>query len=127
MTTDRSPTSRAPERSPPRAERSARLRHSLAALLATTYVAAWWAFRPRADTRSAEPAPSRPADSIGAGTPHTRWLEELPARDRPTFEVPAGWQVVGREAVPAGVRDRPAIVPQRVAPARRGRIRTRSS
>lgn len=112
------------ERSPPKARPGAMapLRLYLIALLAFAYLVAWWAFgmrpRPSATAPEGSPPGSRPRLAT--------WYEELPASEKPPITLPAGWRLAARPAEGPAVHPT-GPVPVRVAPARPGRIRTRSS
>lgn len=88
------------------------LRLYLTAALALSYVVAWWTLDGGAGAPAPAPVPRAPS---GLAT----WYDDLPPDARPAVRLPEGWQLATHtEAAPR---------PVRVAPARRGRIRTRSS
>ena len=96
------------------------LRIHLVTVLAAAYVVAWYALgsrSPRA-TPSAAPAPVAPA-------PATVWYGDLAPAERPRVALPPGWSIAS--ATPATTAATLTRTPQRVAPSRTRRIRTRSS
>lgn len=104
-----------------RARSASSVRSYLIAFLATGYVAVWWLL--------GAPAPAGTAASSVEPVATTRppqpvWWNELPSTARPVVAVPAGWHVADRAA---SVRPTPSRPSRRAAPARPGRIRTRSS
>jgi hypothetical protein len=121
MTTTERP--RAPSSS---ATNASPLRLYLVAFLATAYVVVWWWLGARAPSESAELGVLEPAPEASA-RPATAWLDELSPAERAAVQPPPGWHIVDRTAPAASVSRRAAPVPVRVSPARRGRIRTRSS
>jgi len=123
----------------PRARPSAMrdLRGYLIAVLAMAYLIAWWAFgtgAPRSATPIGvppEPGPGTvPELASGTAAAHSptvaTWYSDLPASRRPAIHLPLGWHMAAATA-PGEATRLSTPVPVRVAPARRGRIRTRSS
>lgn len=100
------------------------VRHYLIAALASAYVIAWWAF----GRRTSAPVPPQPtldaAPPASVLSPVATWYQDLPPSARPPIALPAGWHVAERTTAAPAVRAAP--IPVR-APARRVRIRTRSS
>lgn len=93
----------------------------LTTALATTYLAAWFAFGSTLPAR----VPPKTAEPRGAGAAldpaSTVWLEELPQGQRPAVALPPGWRVASRDESAAAPRV------ARVAAGRAPRVRTRSS
>lgn len=93
----------------------------LTTALATTYLAAWFAFGNTLPAR----APSAPAERRGSAAslvaPSTVWLDELPQGQRPAVALPPGWRIASSAESAAAPRVTPA------AAGRATRVRTRSS
>lgn len=104
------------------------LRLYLTALLALAYLIAWWAFGLRAPHPAASTAlapamvPARPEEVRSA-----IWYGDLPPTRRPPIRLPSGWYLAPPAGTSVQAEDEIPLVPTRVAPARPGRVRTRSS
>lgn len=121
----------------PRGASPSAVRAGLIALLAGAYVIAAWAFagRPAAPATTSPPkaasAAASPSPALSpTPTPSRRpvWYEDLPAAERPTVNLPAGWRISERPAAGAEPQLRtatPAAV--RAERKRPPRLRTRSS
>lgn len=116
-----------PRSSPTRATGAPNLRLYLIALLASVYVLAWWAFGTRAPARSAELPLIDPVPDPRAQQQVATWYQDLRPSARPPVQLPAGWHIAERATASSAPSVRAMPVPVRVAPARPGRIRTRSS
>jgi hypothetical protein len=118
-----------PPRSSSKVTGATNLQLYLVALLASTYVAAWWVFgasAPAASTSTPEPPAAR-ALEIERQPRVAAWFHDLPPALRPPVDLPAGWHIAIRATQPPRVTRRDTPVPVQVPPARAGRIRTRSS
>ena len=106
------------------------LRLYLIASLAAVYLLAWWSFGTRARRPAALPAPT-PGRAPSEPSRLAIWYADLPSASRPVVALPPGWHVAEPSTTSTGssgpTAREPGPVPVRVAPARRGRIRTRSS
>lgn len=98
--------------------------------LATTYLVAWWGFAPAPTTTPAADAPlpaAAPTAQVAptGPIPPAVWWHDLPPSERPTIALPSGWVVTATKP-----GDGPTLAPAPIArrqPARRVRVRTRSS
>lgn len=115
-----------PRPTPARPAGASNLRLYLIALLALVYLAAWWVFGARA-ARPPALAPVAPAPEPSEQPRLTIWYQDLPPPARPAVQLPTGWRIADGTTRPPGAVVRALPIPVRVAPARVGRIRTRSS
>ncbi|MBK7079011.1 MAG: hypothetical protein IPH44_42775 [Myxococcales bacterium] len=95
--------------------------------LATTYLVAWWCFAPAPTTAPVadEPLPAPVPTATAAPIPPAVWWHDLPPSERPAIALPSGWVVTATKP-----GDGPTLKPVPIArrpPARRVRVRTRSS
>jgi hypothetical protein len=100
--------------------------------LASSYLVAWWCFAPAPPTAPPDAAPAPPPPTARVVSPASSgpippavWLTDLPPGERPLVTPPPGW-VVSATKPGDGPRLAPAPTARR-PPARRVRIRTRSS
>lgn len=99
--------------------------------LATTYLIAWWGLAPEptaAPVAATEPAPvtatSTPTTASTGPIPPAVWWHDVPAAQRPRVALPPGWVVTAAHPGDGPVL---AAAPSPRRPARRVRVRTRSS
>lgn len=99
--------------------------------LATTYLIAWWGLAPEPGPAPVAAPDAAPSTSMPAPTPTSTgaippavWWHDVPAAQRPTVAVPPGWVVTATHPGDGPVL---AAAPSPRRPARRVRVRTRSS
>jgi hypothetical protein len=123
----RNMTTESPRIAPIPPKRKSDLRPHLTTLLAMVYLTVWWAFGGRTPQSSAASAPEPAAVPLPTQAPPPIWYGDLPLTSRPKIQLPSGWQIAPLGKPPARVVDDAPPAPVRVAPARVGRVRTRSS